>query len=604
MKAAESFSSAEIETARTELRRPDSELFSLARGGWLSRTLADPDGFHAALLAHKNEHGAPLKSRPGESFDFFHDLVLRNPGRENPVLRSYSRRAGWSVLTPLALRLRAVHLATVWARAGVTPGERLAIVLPLGPEYVVAVAAALYLGLVIAPLPPRGSLLMTQRLGALKPDRVYTSALLAVELRRLSGVPKLAERLLIGEPDSLLEGLPAAPHTYAPGAPVLALFSPLYKDSKALVEVSSERAFFGALRDLAVGLGLLLGETLAAPGAFPEQYHPGLVLTTLLGGLTLLDCELQALRSEPQLLLQQPMIDALLVSRPLFNVLYEAEPARGVLLRTRLLLRDPLAATDLAPWQRLTTAHGLSKHLMGNLVYDSAEGGCLLFSPRRRGQWQTLVLPAPGRPYELQVPDDSRRPAVALSGVFCPAAAPEGYAVVGRVGDDYLLAGTLTPRQDGRVYPEAAILRALQAQPGLPAPPFVDGAAVAAVPSGDGSDRWLFTLVVLTGAEPLAEFGRLQGERSDELLQRLRTLIGPEFLPHAIVMYPLIARRVDGEVDTERLARDYQAGTLHRKASQPLFHHLTMLRAACRDTPLLRLAKLVAAGSAPPESPC
>ena len=25
---------------------------------------------------------------------------------------------------------------------------------------------------------------------------------------------------------------------------------------------------------------------------------------------------------------------------------------------------------------------------------DSAEGGCLLFSPRRRGQWQTLVLPA------------------------------------------------------------------------------------------------------------------------------------------------------------------------------------------------------------------
>ena len=49
---------------------------------------------------------------------------------------------------------------------------------------------------------------------------------------------------------------------------------------------------------------------------------------------------------------------------------------------------------------------------------------------------------------------------------------------------------------------------------------------------------------------------------------------------------------------------NYQAGTLHRKASQPLFHHLTMLRAACRDTPLLRLAKLVAAGSAPPESPC
>ena len=603
MKGAESFSSAEIETARTELRRPDSELFSLARDGWLSRSLREPAAFQTALLAHTNERSAPLKSRPGEAFDFFHDLVLRNPGRDNPVLRTYSRRAGWSVLTPAALRQRAVQLATLWSRAGVKPGERLAIVLPLGTEYVVAFAAALYLGLVIAPLPPRGSLLMTLRLSALKPDRIHTSALLGAELRRLRGVPKLAERLLIGEPDSPLEGMPAAPHTYAPGAPVLALFSPLYKGNKALVEVSSERAFFGALRDLSVGLGLELGETLAAPGVFPEQYHPGLVLAALLGGLTLFDCELSALRSEPQLLLQQP-IDALLVSRPLFDILSGVEPARGVLARTRLLLRDPLAATDLAPWQRLTAAHGLGKHLLGNLVYDSAEGGCLLFSPRRRGQWQTLVLPAPGRPYELQVPDDSQRPAVAGSGVFLPAEAPQGYAVVGRVGDDYLLAGTLTPRQDGRVYPEAEILLALQAQPGLPAPPFIDGAAVATVPSGDGSDRWLFILLILTGAEPLAEFGRLQGERSEELQQRLRTLVGPEFLPHAIVMYPLFARRVDGQVDTERIARDYQAGTLHRKASQPLFHHLTMLRAACRDTPLLRLAKLVAAGSAPPESPC
>ncbi len=603
MKAAESFSSAEIEMARTELRRPDSELFSLAKDGWLSRSLREPEGFHDALLAHTSERSAPLKSRPGEAFDFFHDLVLRNPGRENPVLRTYSRRAGWSVLTPAALRLRAVQLATVWSRGGVKPGERLAIVLPLGAEYVVAIAAALYLGLVIAPLPPRGSLLMKGRLGALKPDWIYTSTSLAAELRQSGGVPKLAERLLGGEPDSLLEGLPAAPHTYAPGAPVLALFSPLYKDKKALVEVSSERAFFGALRDLSVGLGLELGETLAAPGAFPEQYHPGLVLATLLGGLTLFDCELLALQGEPQLLLQQP-IDVLLVSRPLFDLLYQVEPARGVLARTKVLLRDPLAATDLMPWQRLTAAHGLSKHLLGNLVYDSAEGGCLLFSPRRRGQWQTLVLPAPGRPYELQVPDDSKRPAVAPSGVFFPAAAPEGYAVVGRVGDDYLLAGTLTPRQDGRVYPEAEVLLALQAQPGLPAPPFIDGAAVAMVPSGDGSDRWLVVLVVLTGAEPLAEFGRRQGERTEELQQRLRTLIGPEFLPHDIVMYPLFARRLDGEVDTERLVRDYQAGILHRKASQPLFHHLTMLRAACRDTPLLRLAKLVAKSSAPPESPC
>ena len=602
MKGGQSFSSADIETARTELRRPDSELFGLAASGWLGRSLRDPAGFDAALLAHACEHGAPLKSRPGEAFDFFHDLVLRNPGRENPVLRTYSRRAGWSVLTPAGLRQRAVQLATAWSRGGVQPGERLSIVLPLGAEYVVAFAAALYLGLTLAPLPPRGSLLLTRRLVALKPDWIYTSPLLAPELRRLGGVPKLAERLLCGEPESPLEGMPAAPHTYAPGAPVLALFSPLYKAKQALVEVSSERAFFGALRDLAVGLGLELGETVAAPGVFPEQYHPGLVLASLLGGLTLFDCEMTALRAEPALLLQQPL-DALLVSRPLLDILAADEQAHGVLARTKLLLRDPLAATDLLPWQRLTTAHGLSKHLMANLVYDSAEGGCLLFSPRRRGQWQTLVLPAPGRPYELQIPDDSKRPAVAASGVFCPADAPDGYAVLGRFGEAYLLAGTLTARQDGRVYPEAELLAALEAQPGLPAPPFIDGAAVVAVPSGDGSDRWLFVLVVLTGAEPLAEFGRRQGERSEELKQRISTLLGPEFLPSAIVMYPLLARRVDGQVDTERLARDYQAGILHRKASQPLFHHLTMLRAACRDTPLLRLAKL-GAGAAPPESPC
>ncbi len=45
---------------------------------WQQESWKDPEGFVAALTAAHAGRGAPFKSRPGEHYDFFQDLVVRH----------------------------------------------------------------------------------------------------------------------------------------------------------------------------------------------------------------------------------------------------------------------------------------------------------------------------------------------------------------------------------------------------------------------------------------------------------------------------------------------------------------------------------------------
>lgn len=581
--------SAQIDSFRAQLVRAEPPLPSLASADWLVQSYTG--SALPALCRFLSERSTPLKSHPTYGFDLYHDLVLRHPGAGQELLRSYSRRLGWRVLTRGELRARSNRLATAWARQGVEAGKRLALLAPLSAEYVVALVTALRMGLVVCPLPPRGPLLTQQRLAQLRPDFIYTQSLHAP----LLGHPPPAAPLLVDEPPAMAKADFHGSFTYPPGAPVLALLSPLRPPVEQVIEVPGEVVFGGALRDLLLTFALEPGQTLAAPGVWPEQYLPGLLLMALLGAVLYLSFEPEELQQEPQLL-NGSSLDALIMTRALRDLLLTAPP--GLLPKPGYLLCNPLESLELGAWQRLLAAPGLAKLPIGNLIYDSASGGALLFSARRRGLASCGLLPAPGRGYTLLVPDAEPRPSPSQRGVFVPSGEEQGFIALGRHEDQFLFGGTLLARRDGRHYPESTALLSLS---GLP---FVDGAAVVPMPSGESSGRTLLVLVVLTGAEPRPRHEEQRSARIEAISQRLQAQLGEGFAPDHIVLYPLLAPRREGQVDVERLRADYLTGALHRKAQLPQIAALHALIAACRNTPLARLTKARPAESTAQRAQC
>jgi len=276
----------QIESFRAQLQKADPSSPSLAATDWLAQSHVTPG--LPALCSFLSARGAPLKSHPVQGFDLYHDLVLRHPGPGQELLRAYSRRLGWRVLTRGALRARSARLAAAWVRQGVQAGQRMALLLPISPEYVVALMTALRLGLVVCPLQPRGPLVVAQKLAQLAPDFIYTQSLYTPLLGHPLPPP---EQLLCDEPAATAPDDYYGSYTYPPGAPVLALLSPLRPPVEQVVEVPSELLFGGILRDLLLTFGLEPGQALAAPGGWPEQYFPGLLLMALLGAVLSDHCE-------------------------------------------------------------------------------------------------------------------------------------------------------------------------------------------------------------------------------------------------------------------------------------------------------------------------
>lgn len=557
---------AQLDAARQELRKAESssQSFGLDGDSWLARSYQQPPALPLLLRAVAADT-APCKSDAAHGFDFFHDLVLRHRSPAREVFRCYTGQGGFLSLTLGALRQRSARLAAAWTASGVKPGQRLALILPVTDEYVVALVTALRLGLVVCPMPPRGPLLLQQRLAVLAPDFVYTTSRFAWSLRR---IPDVAEKLLVDEPVGLVDDSAHGSYTYAPGAPALVLFSPLGASAEQPQEVTSEVLYRRLLIDVLLTLGLEPGQMMAAPGSCPEQYQPCLLLLALLGGWVFAELPCDALRADIRLLSEVP-ITHLLLNRTLVELLSAAP--RGLLPRLACLWRDPLEAISHSSILRMLDVQGLGKTPVGNMVMDSSAGGALLFSPRQRGKVTQEVLPAAGQPYVLGAIDDKKKRVLGSSGVFQPASVPSGFILLARSGGSYFLGGTVQPRVDGRLYPEAAARKAVLDLP------FVDDAVLTLVQRDDGTGGYFTVLVVTCGAEEAPDFEAAQQERILQLQERLRSQLDDDHVPDRIELFPVLARRTKGAANLAALRREYLCGDLHRKSRDPLLRGLYQL---------------------------
>jgi hypothetical protein len=538
--------------------------------GWLRASWEEPETFWKALAAHAGRIAGPLTSQPGIVYDLYSDSVTRHAAAPRVACLSYDRRAGWTALSYAEVDATATGLAATWAAHGAAPGAVIALLLPPGPDAIIAMAAALRLGACLSWAPPLGDLALSARLKAAKPAHVVFDP-----RRPPAGLGELSEKALPFEPGARALGpsiRPRAaalpPHGYAHGEPCAAVFSWTRSPPHQPTLVPAEAAFLRPLRDGLLAFRLLPGDCLAAPGAHPAQHLPALVLTTLLAGATFVDIPFEDVAKTPEILLEQP-ITSLLVPSALAEVL-RRRPI-GALPALRGLLRPVDEPLDWTAQRDFLTRNGLTEIPFGNVLLDSAGAGCTLFSARRPGSPSAKVLPSAGVPWKLFTPG-SDRPAAGDSGVFVPmpseAPAKDGYFVLARTGEEHLYGLTLEPRRAARVFPSDEVIAAAA---GLP---FVEGAGVVPLPGAGPAGGALFVLCLFTGGRPAPP------SFVDVVRQTLSTRLGPDFAPDLIELFPLHPRRVDGKVDAAWCTSHYISGRLHARAADPLFRDLSRLRRA------------------------
>ena len=605
-----------IEGIRQVLAPPGDGI--LRQRAWLQASLGDPEGFARALFFDAAEQAeSPCKSQYGIGYDLYHDAVVRHatgPAAERPCF-VYAEEAPLvaagaplQVITYAHLHAAVTVLASAWRQRGVSPGEVICILFPMGPELLVALCAALRLGLVPCVLPPLGADFLGKRLRALRPQHLVTARRYHALLREwYQGTALPLAEAVLPEPhisaasagatllaaQELLQGVrqdTSSSHSYAPRAAALMVFSPLRDASYVPAAVAAQAVFLGALCD-----GLLLGlhhrgSTLAAPETSPLQYQPLLLLLLLLHGATYLHIPVEALAGgapaarAPTRAPARPLppIDALIVSARLRDRLMQLPPRPLPEVRSCIAQvtesSTPILWRDFIERSRLEGAPFLTWH------YDAACGGGLLFSLRRRGVVPQLFYPAPGRPFLLGDPRIDDAPAQGPHGILRPLPAACGLLLYEHAGG-YLYGGTRAPSRAG------LSLARDEVEAVVAALPYVAGATVVPDPSDSGTS----TLLAFVGPH-------LRGRRDDVFLQvehaireRIRTRLGADFLPTTVQVLASLPRRDKGGINFEWCQSQLRNGQLAQRAADPVLSLIDELSFACHRvaTPAGRLDLLL-----------
>ncbi|MCP3101831.1 AMP-binding protein [Myxococcus sp. K15C18031901] len=556
---------------RDILRQLDAPTAEEGLPAWLQESWSDPEGFVTALANHHASRGTPApKSRPGQHHDFFHDLVVRHADATAVAFRGWEPVRGWQVLGYRDLADRASRRAAEWAAQGVKPGAKVALIHALGPELLVSLMASLKLGACVSLLPPTGTHFLSRRLAKLAPDHLSAEA-------HQAPLFKGFEALLLRSQGNVAPSFTS--HTYRPGETVALLFSPLVDPPDAPVPLSAERAWTAALCDGLLTFALGPGEHLAAPGFHFLQHQPALLFATLLRGATFLHVEPADLERAPSRLTEHPL-RALGVSPALRETLTRARA--GALRNVAHWFRSADEPLDWEAWRDWMRQSDLGAVPRSHVLVDATEGGVVLASRRRAGEFNVGLAPAPGRAWALRDVNMSGQEAVGEMGLFTPLPdeeRPPGYVILARQRGQYLFSGTRDARREGRVYPAAEVVDALGDLP------FSQGASVAVAPTGGPSGHHRHVLLVFTGAEEASHFESEANPRRQEIRRRLELRLGAEHLPDRIELFRLLPHRTeDGRVDDPWCRAQYLTGALHQKNSDPLFQALTALRDRVRET--------------------
>lgn len=560
----------QIAAIESELRLDSQQ--PCGRLEWLEDSRRHKERFWRLLKGAADElFPVKLSSVPFTQYNFFYDFITRNHHLPNPALSRHDPASGMKDTSYRELGEAAAARAAGWKAFGAAPGGTVCIIRPMGPDLVTELFAALKIGCRAVIMPLQGTSWIQRRLAVLDPPFI------AADRSVLPALKPWRERVLPEGPGGGRAGDgPRDSHVFRTGCPVFAVYDPGRPEDLAPVDVLSDTAWLGALRDGLISLGLGPGQAYCAPGLEFMETFPPLLLAGLLCGATCVHLKPEDIEADPQLAVKNK-VKAFGVSKKVRDIL-TAKPADAA-GAWQTWFRNPAESTDMDGWHYFITKMNLQKSYAFNLRWNPAMGGCTLISPRRRGAAHAGVLPAPGSSWQFV--DAAGAPSLSDFGMLAVSAPgiPEDEEakptrdIIMKHGSELIFGGVDAVHRRGMAYPGNELLEVLKsAYPRL-------HLSLAAVPRVDPAYPWLIVLLAFHGARTVD-----RAKTAGEIMSVIRTEMGERHLPDKVEFFPLYPRLLpDMQVDHEWCRSRYLSGWLSLRVEGPAFREITRIRGFLLD---------------------
>jgi hypothetical protein len=531
---------------------------------WLNRSYTDPKVFFVEFMAdYQNTCGVAVKSTAFGHYDFYYDIFEKSGNADNSAYTYYDVNGRRHVITYGDLKQLVDHKADDWGNKGVTSGDLICLVYPLGLEFTVGLIAALKLGLILSFASPARPWLMKKQVAALAPDYISTSPAYTA--------------LLANEKEKLVESLPYTgkgtskgerARVYQTGQVAARLFDFSLETLLEPVDISCDALYLNTLRDGVLALNLGPKETLAAPGWSCALTQPFMLLSVLLTGAAFLDLKPELYRRMPKMLLESP--PSILGVDEEFRQFLLTQPPE-VLSGCKFWFRSPFAGSEFNDWQTFITKMGLEERFTGVLKWHTQAGGILAFSRRRKGLAMDNLMPSAGTAWQLvPLPEGGMLPSPAfglLSFVSNGLERTTPYLFV-KNGVEWIAPSSYLNEKGERFYSRQLVESFLKAtkfnRPFLIVP-------VQRVASKKRS----YDLVIFTGSRRSTD----QADVSKKIIEKITHHLGREYSPDHVVFLPLLPRLApDGSMDTEWCQREYTTHRLNKKAAHKVFAGISRLK--------------------------
>lgn len=529
-------------------------------GEFLPATYEAPDRFYRAFYTFVQGRVGGHKSRPGEGYDLYQDLIGLHVGqRRRAFIRITAQEQ--DEISFDNLHLRSAALANAWAQMGVEPGKAIALVLPMGIDFVVALATALRLGVILSLVSPDGPTFVQNRLARLEPDYLVTSDKNA----RMCG-DFLDKRLPFVAP-SMSKTAPS--HWYAADESVLRILSPFGDPEGDPMEVPANSFYLAILLAGFWVFALDKSDTLAAPGFSLAQFQPSLLLSTWAAGAAYADFSVAEVEADSKILARAG-VTVLGIRRSVRDALISrgsSQFPKGI----KMWFRSLTEKADIDRWiefQNISSERKVFGFCIGASV---AASFVHLFSPPTLPDVSALrVWPVPGASFKLAEIAAGELPSLRDAGVYAPLVdgnpvEPSGLPamIFAREKDGYIFAGSIDLGHDAFAYSVNEIAQVVESHGA------VRHAAVV-VTSGKYTNDAVVALLVFTD-DPRDAYGNVIFRVTpDDLRALIVREMGADALPDRIEIFPLRPRIVEGKVDAAFCRDQYLGGLFHRKSKSEL----------------------------------
>lgn len=537
---------------------------------WIEQTYVAPEQFwKESVFARQANFLPPSASVYGNSYNFYHDCILRNLKGNKTAFTIVKPNASVESWTYERLHQCVNYQVDAWSSFSPQPKQVIAIVGEPNIYFVISLLTALRCGLTIIYFPTNSPYLgkgkLLEFLSQIKPH--YIAA------EDASFVVKEIPQLVVN-----VHGLDEenhSPHSYDYPADCDVMIT-LSIQKNAVMSFSSFNAqliYLHALRDGFFALNLLQNPCWSAPLSCPIRTEPISTITTLLCGATRVFVSDDTMRSHPQII-ENERIHILGISDALLQLWMRAP---GIPFRSlKCIYKNPLGVS-YQEWKVFAQLSQIEKIATMDIIYDNAWGGIPIFSRPQTLPNSVFFKPGLGNACLLTHMNGGREPSTSDVGLlnivspFNEKQPLQGNLIASKIDFSLMLIGCKLPCRGGITFPIEEVEQCVNDLS------FVDICLLHPVMKAGSVFSHNFVLLVFIDPRK-TDISSESLKWSIEIEERIAYSLGKGYLPDKIDFFPLVPKMNKLSIDRNWCAAQYQSGMLLQKKNLIQYHMISTLK--------------------------